>query len=76
MAARPSSFGFRRLGRAHRITNNLDDPPPRIFVRAIGSVNAMLSVTGVSIWCKRRRARRWRHEHPTLAVALGVEHNA
>lgn len=48
-------------------TANLFGMPYRIFVCALGLVIVMLSVTGVYIWWRKRRARRSRFVHQTAA---------
>lgn len=41
--------------------------PMKLFIGAIGMVVAMLSVTGVAIWARKRRARRQQSKSPTAA---------
>lgn len=52
--------------------------PYRVFVFVIGLVVTLLSVTGVVIWWRKRRARRHAHEHkavqaPQRGEALATE---
>jgi len=51
-------------------TANLFGLPYRIFVCALGLIVAMLSVTGVYIWWKKRAARKHRNSVVTLQPAL------
>jgi uncharacterized iron-regulated membrane protein len=46
--------------------------PYRIFVSVLGLAIVMLSVTGVVIWLKKRRARRFRRGEKKLTVQFDV----
>ncbi len=52
----------------HMIQDPVDYLVYRVFVCAIGLVIAMLSVTGVYIWWKKRRARKWRRTARKIAT--------
>ena len=54
-------------------TANIFGLPYRIFVCALGLIIAMLSVTGVYIWWKKRSARKLRSSAVTLQPALARE---
>ena len=56
----------------HMITGPVDWLAYRIFVVVIGIVIVMLSVTGVYIWWKKRRARKFSKAHRG-ATAAAVE---
>jgi uncharacterized iron-regulated membrane protein len=51
----------------HMVTDPMDYLAYRIFVVVIGLVVAMLSVTGVYVWWKKRRARLSRRSHGAAA---------
>jgi uncharacterized iron-regulated membrane protein len=53
----------------HMIRDPVDYLPYRIFVCVIGLVVAMLSVTGVYVWWKKRRARRFHAQHQDSRAA-------
>ncbi len=55
----------------HLVQNPVDYLAYRIFVAVIGIVIVMLSVTGVYVWWKKRRARQFSKAH--RGVAAGVE---
>jgi len=60
----------------HMIQDPVDYLVYRVFVCAIGLVIALLSVTGVYIWWKKRRARKWRHTARKIATTEGLRQNA
>jgi uncharacterized iron-regulated membrane protein len=60
----------------HMIQDPVDYVVYRVFVCAIGLVIAMLSVTGVYIWWKKRRARQLHHQARNIAMTGGVRQNA
>ncbi len=57
----------------HMITGPADWLPYRIFVALIGLVIAMLSVTGVYIWWKKRNARRHANSRSASAAAPFIQ---
>ena len=60
----------------HMIQDPVDYLVYRIFVCVIGLVIAMLSVTGVYIWWKKRRARISHDERRKMTHFEGLKHNA
>ncbi len=54
----------------HMITGPADWLAYRIFVVVIGIVIAMLSVTGVYIWWKKRRARKFSQAHRSATAVV------
>ena len=75
-----SSGGTYSGGKNNTVTNWLialhmvDDPvdylPYRIFVIMVGIIVAMLSATGIYIWWKKRRARKFSKAHRGVAAAV------
>ena len=60
----------------HMIQDPVDYLVYRVFVCAIGLVVAMLSITGVYIWWKKRRARQLHRQARKIAMTGGVRENA
>jgi uncharacterized iron-regulated membrane protein len=58
------------LGALH--TASVFGLPYKIFVCALGLVIAMLSITGVYIWWKKRKARHFRKTHIAAASAVAA----
>ncbi len=49
-----------------------DSTTYRIFVAMVGIVTVMLSVTGIYLWWKKRRARRWSRRHLANSASAGL----
>jgi uncharacterized iron-regulated membrane protein len=60
----------------HMIQDPVDYVVYRVFVCAVGLVIAMLSVSGVYIWWKKRRARLLHRQARKIAMTGGVRQNA
>jgi len=60
----------------HMIQDPVDYVVYRAFVCAIGLIIAMLSVTGVYIWWKKRRARQLHRQARKIVMTEGVRQNA
>jgi uncharacterized iron-regulated membrane protein len=67
------SFWLRGL---HMARDPLDYFAYRVFIGVMGLVVAMLSITGVYIWWKKRRARQLHRQARKIAMTGGVRENA